>query len=293
MRLRLGLAVAACALASLPVFGWAQTERQQVEEKNAPGPAAAYSYSYLGIGVQEVTQERAKALSLKEVRGAEVTSVAENSPAAKAGLKEGDVVLEYNGQAVQGAEQLARMVRETPADRQVRIVLWRGGSTQTVTATVGVRAEPQKLTILRRGLPGEMPNVMPSMPNLPQFNIPQFDIPRFQMNWQNRILGIVGEALGPQEQLADFFGVKDGVLVKSVLRNSAAEKAGIHAGDVITKVGDSKVTTTDEIGKALRDMQSKSTFPVTVVRNKKETSLSVMIENTTRGMRLQPAGFSV
>ena len=69
---------------------------------------------YLGIGVQDVDSERAKALKLNEDRGVEVTSVMADSPAAKAGLKEGDVVLEFNGEKVQGGEQLTRLVRETP-----------------------------------------------------------------------------------------------------------------------------------------------------------------------------------
>jgi serine protease Do len=76
--------------------------------------------SYLGIGVADVTAERTKALNLKEERGAEVTNVAVDSPASKAGIKEGDVVLEYDGAAVQGIEQFTRLVRETPVGRQVR-----------------------------------------------------------------------------------------------------------------------------------------------------------------------------
>ena len=86
--------------------------------------------SYLGIGVAEVDAERAKALNLKEVRGVEVKSVDDNSPAAKAGLKEGDVVLEYNGQRIEGTEQFVRLVRETPVDRQVNAIdlaQWRRG----------------------------------------------------------------------------------------------------------------------------------------------------------------------
>ena len=82
--------------------------------------------------------------------------------------------------------------------------------------------------------------------------MPNIEIPRFQMLYQNPMLGIYGESLGQQEQLAEFFGVKDGVLVKSVSKNSAAEKAGIKAGDVIMKVEDSKVSNTSEITSALR-----------------------------------------
>jgi predicted metalloprotease with PDZ domain len=77
--------------------------------------------------VAEIDSERAKALNLKEVHGVEVKSVDHDSPAAKAGLKESDVVLEYNGQRIEGTEQFVRLVRETPVDRQVKLLVWRNG----------------------------------------------------------------------------------------------------------------------------------------------------------------------
>ena len=234
--------------------------------------------SYLGIGTVDIGADRAKALKLKEERGAEVTKVFENSPAAKAGFKEGDVVLEFNGQPVQGTQQLARMVRETPPGREVKIVVWRNGASQTLTPTIeaGLPAASSRDRVL----------AMPQF-EMPQFNMPQFnmpDIPRFQMSWQNARLGIVGEALGQEEQLAEFFGVKEGVLVKSVVKDSAAEKGGIKAGDVVVKVGDSKIATTEEITRALRSpREAKTTLNVVVVRNKKETTIPVTIEGQGRG----------
>jgi serine protease Do len=225
--------------------------------------------SYLGIGTKDIGSDRAKALKLKEERGAEVTKVYEDSPAAKAGFKEGDVVMEFNGQKVEGTEQLSRMVRETPPERQVKIVVWRNGASETLTATIGTRNNAMALT---------MPEI-----DIPQFTMP--DVPRFQMNWQNPRLGIMGEALGQEQQLAEFFGVKQGVLVKSVDKNSAAEKAGIKAGDVVVKVGDSNVATTEEITRALRSslQPGKTTLNVVVVRNKRETTIAVTIENQGSG----------
>ena len=233
--------------------------------------------SYLGIGTADIGSDRAKALKLKEESGAEVTKVYEDSPAAKAGFKESDVVLEFNGQAVQGTEQLARMVRETPPERQVKIVVWRNGAAQTLTATIGTRKGG--LSVMSG--PGRI-MTFPEIA-IPQFNMP--DIPRFQMNWQNPRLGIIGEALGQEAQLADFFGVKEGVLVKSVEKDSAAEKGGIKAGDVVVKVGDSKITSTEEITKALRSLKGgKTTLNVVVVRNKKETTIAVTIEGQGSGL---------
>ena len=230
--------------------------------------------SYLGIGVADVTAERAKALNLKEVRGAEVTNVAEDSPAAKAGIKEADIVLEYDGTPVQGIEQLTRLVRETPVGRQVKIAVWRSGAAQTLTAAI----EARKGTAIRY-------NGRPIV--VPFANLPQIEIPRLQMTWQNPVLGIEGESLRSQEQLADFFGVKEGVLVKLVRKNSAAEKAGVKAGDVVVKVDDYTVATPQEITRALRALGSKKTFTVTVVRNKKEMPLTVTTEERGGAMRAE------
>ena len=117
------------------------------------------------------------------------------------------------------------------------------------------------------------------LPRMPEF-------PRFEMLTPSPALGIYGEPLADAEQLAEFFGVADGVLVRSVRKGSAAEKAGIKAGDVITKVDDSRVSNTTDITRALRGLRSaKSTFTVTLVRNKKEMPVTVTLEatgNTTR-----------
>jgi len=120
-----------------------------------------------------------------------------------------------------------------------------------------------------------------SMPEIPA--MPNVEIPRFNMSSQNPMLGIVGESLGQEDQLAEFFGVQDGVLVRSVRKGSAAEKAGIKAGDVITKVDDSKVTSSMEITRALRNAKSKKTITVTLTRNKHEMPLTVTVEATTAG----------
>jgi serine protease Do len=233
--------------------------------------------SYLGIGVVEITPERARALKLKEERGVEVAHVEENSPASKAGLKDGDVVLEYNGMPVQGMEQFTRMVRETPAGREAKLAIWRNGSAQELTVTVGAR----------KGMVFDTPNgtvTMPAIPTIPPMPpMPPIDIPRFEMTWQSPMLGIDGESLGQYQQLAEFFGVTEGVLVKSVIKNSAADKAGLKAGDVIVKVDGAKVASTREITSQLRTGRSRKNLPVTVVREKKETSLTVNLDDNRGG----------
>ena len=275
--LRFGLAcMAAASVASLTAFG--QPTPPPATTPRARAAAGTYvvqhAGSYMGIGVVDITSERAKALNLKEERGVEVTSIIEDGPSAKAGIKESDVVLEYNGQAVQGTEQFQRLVRETPPGRQVKVLVWRSGAAQTLAAVVGER----RGTVVASD-DGSWNFSMPPMPTMPSMPTVSIDIPRFHMAFQNPMLGIDGESLESQEQLAEFFGVKEGVLVKAVRRNSAADKAGIKAGDVIVKVDDSKVNSSSEITRTLRGLRSKKTFTVMVVRNRKEMPLTVTMED--------------
>lgn len=247
--------------------------------------------SYLGIGIADIDTERAKALHLKEVRGIEVKMVDRDSPAAKAGIKEGDVVLEYNGQRIEGGEQFIRLVRETPVDRQVRLLVWRNGATETVTATIGRRTENFSMHTGDgddHEFTFEMPPMppMPEMPPVPEVP-PMPDFPRSMGSMRSGMLGIDCESLG--SQLAGFFGVKDGVLVRSVAKESAAEKAGMRAGDVIVKVNGEAVTNVHEITSLVRGARAKRTFPVVVVRDKKETTLTVTLEPGSRGSSLRAA----
>lgn len=228
--------------------------------------------SWLGVGVKEITPERARALNLKDEHGVEITTVEPDSPADKAGLKPGDVVLEYNGQRVEGTAQFIRFVRETPPGRTVRLTVFRNGSTQTLTATIAERKG--------RAFRFRAPNVEEEF----DIRIPRIeampDIPRVTMSWRTGMLGIEGEPLR-DSQLGEFFGVKDGVLVRSVLKGTPAEKAGLKAGDVIVKVDDRKVSEPRDITNALRAARdgSKKTLPVVVVREKKEITIQVTLED--------------
>jgi len=230
--------------------------------------------SYLGIGVVDMTAERAKEIHLKEERGVEVRCVDADSPAAKAGLKEGDVVLEYNGQHVEGGEQFMRLVRETPPGRPASLLVFRNGTNQILSATIGQR----QIGILALNMEGDGPLMampsMPDMPPMPSIRIP--DMPHPFTTWRSPTLGIESETLNPQ--LAEYFGVKEGVLVRLVMHDSAAEKAGFKAGDVIVKLEGQKVTTPKEISSILQSSRSKKTVAITVLRHQKEVVLSVTLE---------------
>jgi serine protease Do len=235
---------------------------------------------YVGIAVEDIDGDRAKALKLKDTRGVEITTLENDGPAAKAGVKVGDVILEFNGTAVQDGPHLQKLVADTPAGREVKLGLWRNGAPLTLAVKVGTRKDFVFQTP-EGNFRFDLPNMTttPPAPPMPPMMPPMMEIPRFPMLMQSPLIGIDGEALGPQPQFADFFGVKDGVLVKAVNRNSPAEKAGIKAGDVIVKVDDTHVSTSRDITAAMRSAhRTRHSFNLSVVRNKKETPVTVNVE---------------
>lgn len=93
--------------------------------------------SWLGAGISEVTSEKVKTFKLPAERGVVLGKIVPDSPAAKAGLKENDVVTEINGQRVEGTEEFRRMIREIPSGRTVQFVVWRDGRSQNISVTLG------------------------------------------------------------------------------------------------------------------------------------------------------------
>jgi serine protease Do len=222
--------------------------------------------SWLGVSVSDVNSEKAKELKLSGEYGTIVEDVRDDSPAAKAGLKKGDVILQFAGEKVRSAANLRRLVRETPAGRTVSIEVSRNGSTQKLTAKIA-EAPEMKWFSQFEGPHVEIPDV--HVPDL-DFNVIFADGPR---------LGVSADELTPQ--LADYFGVKQGkgVLVREVEDGTPAQKAGLKAGDVIVKAGDDAIASVLDLRKALRKNPSeKRQVILTIVRDRKEQTVSVQLE---------------
>ena len=95
--------------------------------------------SFLGVQLQEVNKENIAKFQLKDVRGVAVDKVADNSPAAKAGLRAGDVIVRFGNEEVTGALKLARLIAEVDPDHTATIEIIRGGAETKITATIGKR----------------------------------------------------------------------------------------------------------------------------------------------------------
>jgi len=230
---------------------------------------------WLGVETHEVTADKAKELKLPAERGVVLGKIVPDSPAAKAGLKENDVVTEINGQRVEGAAQFRRMVHEIPAGRSIQLTVWRDGHSQTLSATLGKSEERRQSLKMIAPSTGAFAFRMPDMPEIP-------DIP--SMEWNNGMLsggqprrGIDAEDL--TGQLGAFFGAPEGegILVRDVNAGSPAEKAGVKAGDVITSLDGDRIRSVSELRERLsakRDDKDK-TVKLGVLRNKSALSLNV------------------
>jgi predicted metalloprotease with PDZ domain len=246
--------------------------------------------SYLGVYLEEVTPERAKELGLKEERGALVMKVVEGSPAEKAGLKENDTIISFNGRRVDSVREMQRMLGETPVGRNVTIEIVRGGSQQTISTTLSKRSSDFALLN-----PGWTEPRMPRAPRRPDAMTPpggfgdfySFKFPRFG-GFMGTRLGITIEPL--TGQLAEYFGVKSGqgVLVTEVRANAPAAKGGLKAGDVITAIDGKKIENVDTLVEAITEKE-EGQMTLTILRNRVEQTLTVTIEKrrpSTRGSLL-------
>lgn len=220
--------------------------------------------SYLGVWVWELDAARAKELRISEGSGVVVTLVSPGSPADQAGIRAGDVVSEFNGQKVEGIDDFSRLVRDTPPGRTVKLKIVRNGTAQVINAKTG--------TISAADRPG--PIVVPQGPAR-NTTFPQPDVPRNLTTWRSPVLGVDMEPLFGQ--LASYFGVTEGVLVRNVSAGSPAEKAGIKAGDVITHVGKQAVTSPGAITAQLRT-QTTATVKLGLTRERSAITVTVSLE---------------
>jgi serine protease Do len=219
-------------------------------------------FPYLGVRLVDVDTDRVSRLKLSEERGVEVVNVEEGSPADSAGIRPGDVILGYNGENVLGIQQFSRLVRETPPGRKVKLQIWRDGKAQSAIATIGT------LPIRTSAVPTQFA----SFPFSDMRGFKTSDVPSILMVWTNSMVGIECEPVGPQ--LAQYFGVKQGVLVRSVAKDSIGEKAGLKAGDVLTSVGGRNLSNPEDLRRLLR--QPGRPVPVSLVRDHKQLTLTVM-----------------
>jgi membrane-associated protease RseP (regulator of RpoE activity) len=249
--------------------------------------------SYLGVDTRDVTPDRLQALHLKEEHGVEVTMVDQDAPAGKAGVKEQDVILTLNGQNIESVEQLRRMIRETPPGRVVALGVSRSGSPMTIKVTLADRKRAFAYSFSGPDSK-EFHFSVPPVPPVPAIPPMDFDIPvSIVVAHSSARSGLMVESISPQ--LGEYFGAKDGngVLVRSVEKGSLAEKAGLKAGDVITKINGQSIHDASDFTHALRSSRKETTATIGILRDKKEQTVTLKLPERRQGTAIFDESFDI
>ena len=230
--------------------------------------------AHIGLAVEDL--EGAEVTQAKS--GVKVETVNPDGPADKAGIKAGDIITEFDGERVRSTLQFSRLVQETPAGRQVGVALSRAGQRISVNVTPERRSVSDDFSFRMLDVPRAVRPPRPATPTPPRppaLAPDVLDVPLLRYADRSR-LGVTVE--GIDDQLAEYFGVKEGVLVKSVAPDSSAQKAGIKAGDVITAINGSKVYDAPDLTRALDRLESTGDFTAEIVRDRKTQSVKGKIE---------------
>ncbi|MBC7945682.1 MAG: DegQ family serine endoprotease [Burkholderiales bacterium] len=196
----------------------------------------------LGVVIQQVTPELAKSFGLKDSSGALVASVEPGSPAEKAGLKRGDVILKYEGKPVESSIELPRVVGTTKPGTTTIVQVWRDGGAQDIKVVVG-EIPSEKVAARAEQAPARTANR----------------------------LGLVLNEMSPEQRSQT---KSTGLIVQSVQGSSA--KAGIREGDVILAVNDKEVSSTEQFDKLV--VQSSAEQPVALLVRRGENTLYIAVK---------------
>lgn len=244
--------------------------------------------SYLGVQTQEISKENFAKYGLSEVRGVAVEKVVENSPAANAGIQNGDVIIKFNGEEITGTRKLTRLISEIAPDHQAKVTVLRNGGEREFSVTLGKREMPN---FGENGLTIEdFPQLMPQTPMLPRVpRTPNTPFPPSASepnvlvlrNGESRQIGI--SVIELTKQLAENLGVSGGkgLLIENVRENSPAAKAGLKAGDVIVESDGKEVKSSLDLIRRLNE-KKEGDVSLTIVRDKNRQTINVTPE-TVKG----------
>ena len=194
------------------------------------------TYGYMGIGLQQLDRDLAVGRGLDVDHGILVTQVLGDTPARRAGIRQGDVIIEFNGSEVRDENKFRLMVANTPVGRKVPLVVFRDGSEIGLDIEIGQRPEPEALAAAA---------------------------PSSEGGW----LGLSVDEAGKTEYRRQYSIDSDqgGVIVVEVEGGSPAEEAGIREGDVITEVYTQEVENLEDyvaVAKKLKDRKAPIAFLV-------------------------------
>jgi S1-C subfamily serine protease len=255
------MALAVAAVLAMTVAADAVAKEKQAEK--ASKEKTKRESGYIGVYMQELTEDVRKGLDIEVEKGVLVSGVADASPAAKAGVEEGDVIVSFAGSDVASPDDLRDVVSGFEPGAEAKLAVVRDGKTQTLVVTIGERPEGETFS----------------------FDTDDFDMPdtrevrRAFTMFAGPRLGIEAHEIDDDE-LGSYFGTKagGGVLVLDVEDESVADKAGVESGDIIQTIGDETIDDVSDLREAVRAFDEGDEFKIGVLRHGKKQSLTATMD---------------
>jgi len=203
---------------------------------------------YLGVGIQDLSQDLAKSFNIKEAKGALVSDVKEDSPADHAGLKQGDVIISYQGSPVGDAVVLQRLVTRSAVGTKVSVTIVRDGREKDLTVTIGEQTDTVKVATIES-----------SETEYAFAGLAVQDLDRDT----SKELGLKGKV--------------QGVVVRSIEPGSGVEKAGLMAGDVIREINRQSVRSVKDFVKVTSAVKKGENVLILINRQGSSLFLSAKV----------------
>lgn len=285
---RFAVTIASCAVMAASIALTPRISNAQAEsfapffDDFSPLLAHASASGYLGVDVSDVDADKAQTLKLKDARGALITLIDHDAPAGQIGLKVNDVILAINGQNIDSADALRRLLRGIPPGRKVSLEISRDGNIQTLGVQLADHKAMEKDIWTKIGL--DVDGIAPPQPPTMGILSGNGSAPvssGFHMSLFTSTLN-VGAMVEPlTSQMSEYLGVGGGLMVKQVSKKSEAAKAGLKAFDVILKVGSDPIATSADWDRALRSNVGKP-VQVTILRDRKQQSVTLQVDSKHR-----------
>ena len=221
---------------------------------------------WLGLYTQTVDKDLKEAFKLDSDHGVVINRVMPNSPADKAGLKPGDILLSLEGTNLTTSEQLAELVSDHNSGDRVKMEVLHNGKPETMFVELGERQDNSSRAF------------MDQLSQLPPPKVFSKSYRRFsQTDVAGTYIGVNLESIN--SQLGEYFGVNDGkgALVTEVLEDSPAAKAGLKAGDVIVVINGKDISDPSDIQDAVREAKKGEKLEISFLRNKNKMDLAVEV----------------
>ena len=204
---------------------------------------------WLGVSVQEITKDLADSFQLGTPRGALIGSVIKDSPAEKAGFKNGDVILEFDGKKIVYSGDLPLIVGRIKPDAKVQALIFRDKKEKIISVKVG-----------------QLEEIDPNQPIIAE-----------KSKKRNKLEIVVSSIDEISSEDQERFNITNGVLVKEVYPGPAQE-AGIQVGDIITSIAQKEIKSLNDYRKIVSFLKNGSSVPVRIIRNGNGTFLTLKIQ---------------